>query len=299
MSSQRRSIEAVDGSGDGAMSFLDDKSAKVFVAGHRGMVGSAVYRKLEALGFTNVVVRTLSELDLAFQPAVDAFFDAKRPRATSSLPRARSTSSTARQLFLRRRSEAYSGEFGFDAIVAAPNNLYGRRDPFPSERSHVIPALIRRFHHAKATGAAEVAVWGSRAPFREFTHVDDIADALVVLIDRYSGAEHVNVGSGSEVSVRELAEAVREVVGYEGHVAWDASWPGNRFLCSRLANCRGQSLLAHRPILIGRCEVPLSLSKAPCEVGPTSAKPPRTSVRLRSHLPGPTAWCGRCWTAAR
>ncbi|KAL5224040.1 hypothetical protein ABZP36_010679 [Zizania latifolia] len=292
MSSQRRSSEAVVANGDGAISFLADKSAKVFVAGHRGMVGSAVHRKLAALGFTNVLVRTRAELDLAFQPAVEAFFDAERPRyvilaagkvggvhASSAAPaeyltqnlritvnvvEAAQRCGSVRKLLVLASStiypedapqpmpesallsgppapgsewyaipkiagikmcQAYRAEFGMDAIVAAPNNLYGPRDPFPSERSHVIPALIQRFHHAKATGAREVAVWGSGAPLREFTHVDDLADALVVLMDRYSGAEHVNVGSGSEVSVRELAEAVREVVGYEGRVAWDASRP--------------------------------------------------------------------------
>lgn len=121
--------------------------------------------------------------------------------------------------------QAYRADHGMDAIAAAPNNLYGPRDPFPSECSHVIPALIRRFHKAKVCGAPEVVVWGSGAPLREFTHVDDLADAVVVLMDRYSSAEHVNVGSGREVTVRQLAEAVREVVGYEGRVVWDASRP--------------------------------------------------------------------------
>jgi len=121
--------------------------------------------------------------------------------------------------------QAYRAELGMDAIVAAPNNLYGPREPFPSESSHVIPALIRRFHRAKAAGAPEVAVWGSGLQLREFTHADDAADAIVLLMDRYSGAEHVNVGSGREVTVRELAEMVREVVGYEGRVVWDTTRP--------------------------------------------------------------------------
>lgn len=121
--------------------------------------------------------------------------------------------------------QAYRGERGMDAIVATPNNLYGPRHPFPPERSHVIPAPIRRFHEAKVTAAPEVAVWGSGAPLREFTHADDAADAVVLLMDRYSGEEHVNVGSGQEVTVRELAKMVREVVGYEGRVVWDDSRP--------------------------------------------------------------------------
>jgi GDP-L-fucose synthase len=121
--------------------------------------------------------------------------------------------------------QAYRAELGMDAIVVMPNNLYGPRDPFPSESSHVIPALIRRFHHAKASGAPEVVVWGSGRQLREFTHVDDAADAVVLLMETYSGPEHVNVGSGREVTVRELAETVREVVGYEGRVVWDTSRP--------------------------------------------------------------------------
>ncbi|XP_040381434.1 putative GDP-L-fucose synthase 2 [Oryza brachyantha] len=293
-SSSSSPAKAVYANGDGAVSFLADKSAKVFVAGHRGMVGSAVHRKLAALGFTNVFVRTRAELDLACQPAVEAFFDAERPRyvilaaakvggvhASSAAPAeyltqnlritvnvvdaARRCGSVRKLLVLAsstiypadapqpmpesallsgppaagsewyaipkiagiKMCQAYRAEFGMDAIVAAPNNLYGPREPFPSEGSHVIPVLIRRFHHAKATGAAEVAVWGTGAARREFTHVDDLADAVVVLMERYSGAEHVNVGSGGEgeVTVRELAEAVREAVGYEGRVAWDASRP--------------------------------------------------------------------------
>ncbi|KAF0902796.1 hypothetical protein E2562_019124 [Oryza meyeriana var. granulata] len=256
MPSQQRSssatTKAVDANGDDAMPFLADKSAKVFVAGHRGMVGSAVHQKLTALGFTNVVVRTRAELDLAYQPAVQAFFDAERPRyvilaaakllvlASSTIypedtpqpmpesallsgpPAAGSEWYAIPKIAGIKMCQAYRAEFGMDTIAAAPKNLYGPRDPFPSESSHVIPALIRRFHDAKTTGAAEVAVWGTGAPLREFTHVDDLADAVVVLMDRYSGAEHVNVGSGGEVTARELAEAVREVVGYEGRVPRDA-----------------------------------------------------------------------------
>ena len=109
--------------------------------------------------------------------------------------------------------QAYRAEHGMDAIAAVPNNLYGPREPFSTEVSHVIPALIRRFHHAKLTGAPETVVWGSGTPLREFTHVDDLVDALLLLMDNYSGAEHVNVGSGTEMTVRELAEMVKEVVG--------------------------------------------------------------------------------------
>ncbi|RLN13087.1 putative GDP-L-fucose synthase 2 [Panicum miliaceum] len=277
---------------DGSSSFLADKSAKVFLAGHKGMLGSAVHRRLTALGFTNVVGRTRAELDLTCEAAVRKFFDAERPRyvilaagkvgglhassaapvdfmtenlriTTNVLAAARLCGTVRKLLFLAtsavypvdapqpipesallagppapgnewyaipkivgiKMCQAYRAELGMDAIVAAPNNLYGPREPFPSESSHVIPALIRRFHRAKAAGAPEVAVWGSGLQLREFTHADDAADAIVLLMDRYSGAEHVNVGSGREVTVRELAEMVREVVGYEGRVVWDTSWP--------------------------------------------------------------------------
>ncbi|EAZ01911.1 hypothetical protein OsI_23937 [Oryza sativa Indica Group] len=300
MPSQQRSssgstAKAGDADGDGdaaAVSFLGDKSAKVFIAGHRGMVGSAVHRKLDALGFTNVVVRTRAELDLACQAAVEAFFAAELPRyvilaaakvggvhASSAAPAeyltenlritvnvvdaARRCGSVRKLLVLAsstiypadapqptpesalltgppaagsewyaipkiagiKMCQAVRAEYGLNAIAAAPNNLYGPRHPFPPEHSHVIPALIRRFHRAKLEGAGEVAVWGSGAAAREFTHVDDLAEAVVVLMERYSGEEHVNVGSGEEVTVRELAEAVRGVVGYEGVVAWDAARP--------------------------------------------------------------------------
>ncbi|RCV22110.1 hypothetical protein SEVIR_4G203800v4 [Setaria viridis] len=277
---------------DGTASFLADKSAKVFLAGHRGMLGSAVHRRLTALGFTDIVGRTRAELDLTCEAAVRKFFDAERPRyvilaagkvgglhasaaapvdfmtenlriTTNVLTAARLCGTVRKLLFLAtsavyavdapqpipesallagppapgnewyaipkivgiKMCQAYRAELGMDAIVAAPNNLYGPREPFPPENSHVIPALIRRFHHAKAAGAAEVVVWGSGLQLREFTHAHDAADAVVLLMDRYSGAEHVNVGSGREVTVRELAEMVREVVGYEGRVVWDTSRP--------------------------------------------------------------------------
>ncbi|WVZ79154.1 hypothetical protein U9M48_026765 [Paspalum notatum var. saurae] len=277
---------------DDGRSFLADKSAKVFVAGHRGMLGSAIHRRLTALGFTNIVGRTRAELDLACEAAVHKFFEAEQPRyvilaagkvgglhassaapvdfmtenlriTTSVLAAARRCGAVRKLLFVAtsavyaadapqpipesallagppaagnewyavpkivgiKMCQAYRAQLGMDAIVAAPNNLYGPRDPFPPENSHVIPALIRRFHHAKATGAPEVVVWGSGYQLREFTHVDDAADAIVLLMDRYSGHEHVNIGSGREVTVHELAEMVREVVGYEGRVVWDTSRP--------------------------------------------------------------------------
>ncbi|GJM97821.1 hypothetical protein PR202_ga14777 [Eleusine coracana subsp. coracana] len=292
MPSDSRALHTGLKAGDDGRSFLSDKSAKVFVAGHRGMLGSAVHRRLSALGFTNIAVCTRAELDLTSQHAVDKFFAAERPRyvilaagkvgglhassaapadfitenlriTTNVLAAARRCGCVRKLLYLAssavyapdapqpipesallcgppapgnewyaipkivgiKMCQAFRAESALDAIVATPNNLYGPRNPFPSESSHVIPALIRRFHHAKVTGAADVVVWGSGAPLREFTHADDVADAVVLLMDRYSGDEHVNVGSGLEVTLRKLAEVVREVVRYEGRVVWDATRP--------------------------------------------------------------------------
>lgn len=116
-------------------------------------------------------------------------------------------------------------QYKFDAISGMPTNLYGPHDNFHPENSHVLPALIRRFHEAKVKGLKEVVVWGTGSPFREFLHVDDLADAVVFLIQNYSGHDHVNMGSGAEVTIKELAEMVKDVVGFEGRLTWDSSKP--------------------------------------------------------------------------
>lgn len=121
--------------------------------------------------------------------------------------------------------QGYRLQHGFDAISGMPTNLYGPYDNFHPENSHVLPALIRRFHEAKVSGAKEVVVWGTGSPLREFLHVDDLADGVVFLMDKYSGLVHVNVGSGKEVTIKELAELVKEVVGFEGELVWDTSKP--------------------------------------------------------------------------
>ncbi|XP_027175150.1 putative GDP-L-fucose synthase 2 [Coffea eugenioides] len=268
-----------------------DKSDKIYVAGHRGLVGSAVVRKLQALGFTNLLLRTHAELDLTVQSAVDAFFAAEKPRyvilsaakvggihANNTYPADFITINLQIQtniitssfshgvkklLFLGssciypkfapqpipesalltgpleptnewyavakiagiKMCQAYRLQHKFNAISAMPTNLYGPNDNFHPENSHVLPALLRRFHEAKVRGDERVVVWGSGTPLREFLHVDDLADAVVFLLENYSGLEHVNVGSGKEVSIKELAELVREVVGFEGELVWDKSKP--------------------------------------------------------------------------
>ncbi|KAM1453654.1 hypothetical protein ACFX14_003430 [Malus domestica] len=272
-------------------SFLSDKSAKVFVAGHRGLVGSAIVRKLHALGFTSLVLRTHAELDLTCQADVESFFAAEKPQflilaaakvggihANNTYPAdfiavnlqiqtnvidAAYRFGVKKLLFLGssciypkfapqpipenalltgpleptnewyaiakiagiKMCQAYRIQYSWDAISGMPTNLYGPHDNFHPENSHVLPALMRRFHEAKVKGAEEVVVWGTGSPLREFLHVDDLADGVVFMMDSYSGLEHVNVGSGKEVTIKELAELVKEVVGFEGRLVWDSTKP--------------------------------------------------------------------------
>ncbi|PHT42229.1 putative GDP-L-fucose synthase 2 [Capsicum baccatum] len=268
-----------------------DKSAKIYVAGHHGLVGSAVVRHLTSLGFTNLLLRSHSDLDLTNQLSVDEFFSSQKPdyvilaaakvggiHANNTYPAEFITINLQIQtnvvvsafkykvrklLFLGssciypkfapqpipesalltgelegtnewyaiakiagvKMCQAYKLQYNFDAISAMPTNLYGRNDNFHPENSHVLPALLRRFHEAKVNGFDEVVVWGSGSPLREFLHVDDLADAVVFLLENYSDLEHVNVGSGKEVSIKELAELVKEVVGFKGELVWDTSKP--------------------------------------------------------------------------
>lgn len=264
---------------------------RIYVAGHRGLVGSAMMRRLQAEGAGNLVLRTRSELDLTNQAAVDAFFAAERPdyvflcaakvggiHANDTYPAefirdnlAIQTNvihsawkhGTKKLLFLGssciypklalqplredalltgpleptneayavakiaglKMCQAYRRQYGFDAICAMPTNLYGPGDNYHSVNSHVVPALIGRFHEAKLTGAPEVVIWGSGSPLRELMHVDDLADALLLLMQRYSDDGMVNVGSGVETSIAELAHAIAVVVGYSGDLVFDPGKP--------------------------------------------------------------------------
>jgi len=268
-----------------------DTDARIFVAGHCGLAGSAIVRRLERAGYRNLLLRTQAELDLRDPAAVDRFFAAERPshvflaaakvggiRANDTYPAdflrenlqiqtavidAAWRHGTTKLLFLgssciypklapqpiREESlltgpleptnewyaiakiaglklcQAYRRQHGFDAISAMPTNLYGPGDNFNLLDSHVLPALIRRCHEAKVSHAPELVVWGTGTPRREFLHVDDLADALLFLMQRYADESHVNVGWGQDLSIRELAELVARVVGYEGRLAFDATKP--------------------------------------------------------------------------
>lgn len=268
-----------------------DKNDKIYVAGHRGLVGSAIVRNLQAKGYTNVIGRTHKELDLCDQQAVRAFFEQERPdivvlaaakvggiNANNTTPAEFAYENMQIQcnvikcchdfkvkklLFLgstciypkmapqpipedalltgplETTNEAYAiakiaglemckfykRQYGDDFISCMPTNLYGPYDNYDLNGSHVMPAMIRKFHEAKVSGAPTVELWGSGKPLREFLYVDDMADACVFLLENYSGEQHVNIGTGKEVTIRTLAEMVKKVVGYEGEIVWNAKMP--------------------------------------------------------------------------
>ena len=264
-----------------------EKDAKIYVAGHKGMVGSAIVRALEKEGYYNIITRSHKELNLCRQADVEEFFTKEKPDYVF-LAAAKVGGIIANQealadfmydnmtlemnvihsawenhckklLFLgssciyprmapqpmpesclltselEKTNEAYalakiSGlkycEFyGTDYISAMPTNLYGPNDNYHPTHSHVLPALIRRFHEAKVSGAKEVTCWGTGSPLREFLYVDDLAEACVFLMNHYSGNETVNVGTGKELTIKELTELVAKVIGYEGEIKWDPTKP--------------------------------------------------------------------------
>lgn len=268
-----------------------DKNSKIYVAGHRGMVGSAIVRELKRQGYENIVTRTHAELDLTDQRSVDAFFAGEKPEyvflaaakvggivANSSAPADFMYINMMLEMnvinaawrygckkleflgssciyprmapqpmpenclltsALEQTNEAYalakiSGlkyceylnrQYGTDFISVMPTNLYGPNDNYHPTHSHVLPALIRRFHEAKTEGLTEVTCWGDGSPLREFLYVDDLANLCVYLMNNYSGNETVNAGTGKELSIKELTEKVARIVGYEGKILWDTSKP--------------------------------------------------------------------------
>lgn len=266
-------------------------SAKIYIAGHRGLVGSALVRACQAQGFHSLVTRTHAELDLTRQEAVEAFYATERPEivivAAAKVGGIHANATTPAEfiyenlaiatnlihgawragvkklLFLGStciypklapqpiREEAlltgaleptneayavakiaglelckfYRRQYGCDFIAAMPTNLYGPNDNFHPDTSHVLPAMLRKFHEAKEKGLPAVTCWGTGAPRREFLHVDDLADACLHLLAHYSGERHVNVGTGEDLTIRELAEQVAATVGYPGRLEWDVTRP--------------------------------------------------------------------------
>lgn len=268
-----------------------NKDSKIYVAGHAGMVGSAICRRLKAENYVNICTKSHKELDLTRQSEVEDFFATEKPEyvflaaakvggiiansrhgadfmydnmilemnvihsawkngckklmflgssciyprlapqpmkedclLTSSLEKTNEAYALAKISGLKY-CEYLNVQYGTDYISVMPTNLYGPNDNYHPEHSHVLPALIRRFHEAKVSGAKEVVCWGTGAPLREFLYVDDLADACVFLMNNYSGNETVNLGTGKELSIKQLTELVAKVVGYTGKISWDDSKP--------------------------------------------------------------------------
>jgi GDP-L-fucose synthase len=268
-----------------------EKEAKIYVAGHRGLVGSAIMRKLKKEGYNNLVYRTSSELDLRRQEKVEEFFEEEKPEYVilaaakvggiqandkysaeflydnlmieTNVIEAAYQNAVKKLLFLGssciypkfadqpmkedyllsgklestnegyavakitgiKLCEHYNKQYDTNFISAMPTNLYGPNDNFDLETSHVLPALIRKFHEAKVNDEDEVVIWGTGKPRREFLHVDDLADSLLFLMNNYSGDQFVNVGVGKDISILELAELIKDIVGFEGEIVNDLSKP--------------------------------------------------------------------------
>lgn len=268
-----------------------EKDSRIYVAGHRGMVGSAIVRALENAGFKNIITRTSSETDLRRQEAVENFFEAEKPEYVflaaakvggiqanntyraeflydnlmieANIIHSAYRAGVKKLLFLGssciypklapqpltesalltgaleptnepyaiakiagiKLCEAYRDQYGANFISAMPTNLYGPNDNYDLQNSHVLPALIRKFHEANENGDASVEIWGSGSPKREFLYVEDLAEACLFLMQNYDGKEFVNVGTGEDLSIKELALLIRDITGYTGELRFDTSKP--------------------------------------------------------------------------
>ena len=268
-----------------------NKDSKIFVAGHRGLVGSAIWRELQYQGFTNLLGRSRAELDLLDAAAVNAFFATEKPdyifdaaakvggihanntypaqflfenlQIQNNLIHAAYKTGVKKLLFLGssciypkfspqpmkedhlltgpleptnqwyaiakiagiKMCEAYRRQYGCQFISAMPTNMYGPNDNYDPQNSHVLPALIRKFHEAKVSGAAEVVCWGSGSPLREFLYSDDLARACIFLMEKFNDEQFINIGSGSEISIKQLSELVGRIIGFQGRIVWDTSKP--------------------------------------------------------------------------
>ncbi|MBE8713997.1 GDP-L-fucose synthase [Sphingobacterium hungaricum] len=268
-----------------------EKDAKIYIAGHRGMVGSSIYRLLEEKGFTNLLVRTSKELDLRNQQDVFEFFEKEKPdyvflaaakvggivanntyRADflyenlaiqNNVIHASHVNEVNKLMFLGssciypklapqplketylltgeleptnepyaiakiagiKMCESYRDQYNSRFISVMPTNLYGKNDNYHPQNSHVLPALISRFHEAKLSGASEVTIWGTGTPLREFLYADDLAEACLFLMENYEEKEFVNIGTGTDISIKDLATLIKETVGFEGEIKFDTSKP--------------------------------------------------------------------------
>lgn len=268
-----------------------EKSSKIYIAGHRGMVGSAIHRKLISEGYTNIITRTSKELDLRNQTLVDAFFQTEQPeyvflaaakvggimanntyradflyenlQLQNNVIHAAYANKVKKLMFLGssciypklapqplkeeylltgtleptnepyaiakiagiKMCEAYRAQYGCNFISVMPTNLYGINDNYHPENSHVLPALIRRFHEAKVNNTDHVEIWGTGSPLREFMYSDDLADACYFLMMNYNESDFINIGTGHDLSIKDLANLVKHVLGYEGAITFDTSKP--------------------------------------------------------------------------
>jgi GDP-L-fucose synthase len=268
-----------------------NKEAKIYIAGHRGMVGSAIQRRLTALGYEKIITMSSAELDLRIQERVNEFFEAERPdyvflaaakvggilanntyRADfiyenimiqSNVIHSAYATGVKKLMFLGssciypkmapqplkeeylltglleptnepyaiaknagiKMCDAYRSQYGCDFISVMPTNLYGPNDNYDLQNAHVLPSLVRKFHEAKLNNSSEVNIWGSGTPKREFLHADDLADACIYLMNNYSDAGLVNIGTGEDISISDLAGLIQKVVGYEGNIVYDSTKP--------------------------------------------------------------------------
>jgi len=268
-----------------------EQDSKIYIAGHRGMVGSAIQRKLEQEGFTNLVLRTSADLDLRNQQAVAGFFEKEKPEYVflaaakvggilanntfkgaflydnlmieTNIIHSAWQQSVKKLLFLGssciypkhapqpmkeehlltgkleptnepyaiakiagiKMCQAYRDQYGCNFISVMPTNLYGPNDNYDLQNSHVLPALIRKFHEARETDRSTVEIWGTGSPKREFLYVDDLADACVFLMQRYDEPEIINIGTGKDIAIKELAQLIKEIVGFDGELVFDTSKP--------------------------------------------------------------------------
>lgn len=268
-----------------------EKESKIYVAGHRGMVGSAIVRKLTSLGYTNLLTRTSAELDLRNQQQVADFFEVEKPEYVflaaakvggivanntyradflyenlaiqNNIVHNSYLNKVKKLMFLGssciypklapqplkesyllsgyleptnepyaiakiagiKMCEAYRAQYGCNFISVMPTNLYGTNDNYDLVNSHVLPAMIRKFHEAKEKSASEMTLWGTGSPMREFLHADDLAEACLFLMENYNESELVNIGTGEDVTIKNLAALVKQIVGFKGEIIWDTSKP--------------------------------------------------------------------------